>query len=157
DPAPPAPEVATVTIDPQVVRLPVVEGRDIRFVRLRRSQGLSQQRVTNIAQDAHGFLWFGTQYGLNRYDGYHFKVFKNDPTDPSSLCGVVVSSLFTDRTGTLWVGCDYALDRYDPVTETFVHYQLTRSSIVTATGSVRHITQDHAGILWLSTGAGLYR
>jgi ligand-binding sensor domain-containing protein/signal transduction histidine kinase len=151
------PEVVVVTVDPQVVRLPVVEGSDIRFVQLGRSQGLSQQRVTNIAQDERGFLWFGTQYGLNRYDGYHFKIFKNDPADPTSLCGVEVSALLIDRTGALWVGCDYALDRYDPFTETFVHYQLARASALSAMGSVRHISQDRAGILWLSTGAGLYR
>jgi len=68
--------VTVVTTDPQTIHLPVVEGRDIRFVRLRRSQGLSQQRVTSMAQDKRGFLWFGTQFGLNRYDGYHFKIFK---------------------------------------------------------------------------------
>src|SRR5271165_4833564 len=68
--------VAVVTIDPQTVRLPVAEGGDMRFIRLRRSLGLSQQRVTRIVQDNRGFLWFGTQFGLNRYDGYHFRIFK---------------------------------------------------------------------------------
>lgn len=149
--------VTTSTVDPGTVRLPVVEGGDIRFVRLSRSQGLSQQRVTNIAQDERGFLWFGTQYGLNRYDGYHFKIFKNDPDDPASLCGVFISSLFVDRGGRVWIGCEYALDRYDPITETFVHYRLAPSGFAGTAGTVRHISQDRAGILWLSTGDGLYR
>jgi ligand-binding sensor domain-containing protein/signal transduction histidine kinase len=149
--------IITSTVDPGTVRLPVVEGGDIRFVRLGRSQGLSQQRVTDIAQDERGFLWFGTQYGLNRYDGYHFRVFKNDPENPASLCGVFISSLFVDREGKLWIGCEYALDRYDPITETFVHYRLAPSGFAGTAGTVRHISQDRAGILWLSTGDGLYR
>ena len=149
--------ITAVTVDSDVVRLPVVDGNDIRFVRLGRSQGLSQQRVTNIAQDEHGFLWFGTQYGLNRYDGYHFRIFKNNPDDPRSLCGVFISSVFVDRAGRLWIGCEYALDRYDPTTETFVHYRLAPSKSAGPAGRVGHISQDRAGILWLSTGDGLYR
>src|SRR5579863_2238542 len=141
---------------PEFVHLPVVEGGEIRFERLRRSQGLSHQRVTQIVQDDRGFMWFGTGFGLNRYDGYHFRTFKNEPDDPRSLCGVIISSLFMDRSGRLWVGCDYAVDRYDPVTETFVHYRLG-PAVAGAPGGVRHISQVPAGMLWLSTGNGLYR
>ena len=68
---------ARALIEPHIVHLGVTDGDDLRFVRLSRSQGLSQQRVTHIVQDDRGFLWFGTQYGLNRYDGYRFRVFKN--------------------------------------------------------------------------------
>jgi ligand-binding sensor domain-containing protein/signal transduction histidine kinase len=141
----------------EMVYLPVVEGGEIRFDRLRRSQGLSHQRVTQIVQDDRGFMWFGTQFGLNRYDGYRFRTFKNDPDDPHSLCGVVISSLFVDRSGWLWVGCDYAVDRYDPVTETFIHYRLGTAVSPGVPGGVRHISQGPAGRLWLSTGNGLYR
>ena len=93
----------------------MTDRHDLLFVRLSRSQGLSQQRVTHIVQDDRGFLWFGTQYGLNRYDGYRFRVFKNDPTDPDSLCDVHITSLFKDRAGRLWLGCAYSVDRYDPI------------------------------------------
>ena len=86
-------------IDPHIVHLGVTDGDDLRFVRLSRSQGLSQQRVTHIVQDERGFLWFGTQYGLNRYDGYRFRVFKNDPTDPDSLCDVHITALFKTAPG----------------------------------------------------------
>ena len=146
--------VAEATVDSAVVHLPVIDGGGIRFERLRRSQGLSQQRVTRIVQDNRGFLWFGTELGLNRYDGYHFRIFKNDPDDPRSLCGVTISALFLDRSGRLWVGCDYAFDRYDPISETFVHYRL---EIPNGVPHVSHISQDRDGFLWLSTGNGLYR
>ena len=153
----PAQTVSLAQVDPEVVRLSVTEGQDLRFVRRLRSQGLSQQRVTHIVQDDRGFLWFGTQYGLNRYDGYRFRVFKNDPDDARSLCGVNIPSLFKDRAGALWVGCDYAVDRYDPNTETFVHYPLDTSTAASTGGTVKHISQDRAGMLWLSTANGLYR
>jgi ligand-binding sensor domain-containing protein/signal transduction histidine kinase len=140
----------------EMVRVPTVEGFGIRFERLKRSEGLSHQRVTQIVQDDRGFMWFGTQFGLNRYDGYHFRTFKNEPDDPNSLCGVIISSLFMDRSGRLWVGCDYGVDRYDPVTETFIHYRLGPAVSPGAPGGVRHMSQGPADILWLSTGNGLY-
>jgi ligand-binding sensor domain-containing protein/signal transduction histidine kinase len=143
-------------IDPHVVQLGVTDGADLRFVRLSRSQGLSQQRVTAIVQDQRGFLWFGTQYGLNRYDGYRFRVFKNEPDDPGSVCDVQIGALFSDRDGRIWVGCAYSVDRYDPVTEKFVHYQLEQPDAAQTRVAVRHISQDREGRLWLSTGIGLY-
>jgi ligand-binding sensor domain-containing protein len=109
-------------VDPHTIVLPVVDGKDIRFTRLSTEEGLSQTRVSQIVQDDQGFLWFGSQYGLNRYDGYTFKVFKHEPGVANSLGGVFIYSLFKDRSGTLWVGCDEFLDRFDPVTETFTHY-----------------------------------
>jgi hypothetical protein len=83
-----------VSVRPDVIRLPVTDANDIRFSHLSGSHGLSQRRVTNILQDRQGFMWFGTQYGLNRYDGYRFKVFKHEPDDPHSLSGVSVYALF---------------------------------------------------------------
>jgi len=151
------PAVPQATVDPQVIRLPVVEGTDLRFTRLSRTQGLSQTRVTQIVQDDRGFMWFGTQFGLDRYDGYRFKVFKHTPGDTSSLCGVYIYALFKDRSGNLWVGCHQYLDRFDPQTETFVHYQFDAAAKEGRAGSVVHISQDNDGMLWLSTGRGLYR
>jgi Two component regulator propeller len=66
-------------VNPSTITLPVVDGKGIRFTRLSTEDGLSQTRVTQIVQDDQGFMWFGSQYGLNRYDGYKFKVFKHEP------------------------------------------------------------------------------
>src|ERR1700727_3331383 len=109
-------------VDTETIRLPVVEGKDIRFARISSSQGLSQARVSDIVQDDQGFIWFGTWNGLNRYDGYNFKVFKHDPVRHESLSGVYIYSLFKDRAGTIWVGTDQSLDRFEPLTEKFSHY-----------------------------------
>src|SRR5882672_3814895 len=112
-----------VSVETEVVRLPLTDAKDIRFSHLSGSQGLSQRRVTNILQDRQGFMWFGTQYGLNRYDGYRFKVFKHEPDDPRSLSGVSAYALFLDHLGTLWVASGAILDKFDAQTETFTHYR----------------------------------
>jgi ligand-binding sensor domain-containing protein/signal transduction histidine kinase len=144
--------VQRARVDPHTINLPITDGKDVRFTRLSVAQGLSQTRVAQIAQDDQGFLWFGTQNGLNRYDGYSFKVFKNDPKRPSSLSGVFVYALFNDRSGAIWVGTDQYLDRFDRATETFTHHRLDTDNPI-----VIHISEDRAGMLWLATSKGLYR
>jgi PAS domain S-box-containing protein len=146
-------------VDPRIITMPVVDGKGLRFSRLSTEDGLSQTKVSQIVQDDQGFMWFGSQYGLNRYDGYKFKVFKHEPGRTNSLSGVYISSLFKDRSGSLWIGCEGEefLDKFDPVTETFTHYRIDTSDNQGETVSVTHISQDHAGILWLATGRGLYR
>src|SRR5580704_4343776 len=139
--------VPQTRINPGTIKLPIVDGEDMRFARLSTSTGLLQTKIAQIVQDDQGFLWFGTQYGLIRYDGYSLRAFVNDPKDPHSLNGVQVDALFKDRDGALWVGCNQFLNRFDQRTERFVRYpvQLTK-----------HISQDAAGMLWLATPTGLY-
>ena len=144
-------------VEPRAITLPVVDGKGIRFTRLSTEDGLSQTRVIQIVQDDQGFMWFGSQYGLNRYDGYKFKVFKHEPGRTNSLSGVFISALFKDRSGSLWIGCDEFLDKFDPVTETFTHYHIDTRDAQGETVRVIHISQDHTGTLWLATSKGLYR
>jgi signal transduction histidine kinase/ligand-binding sensor domain-containing protein len=140
-----------------LVRVPVVDGNDIRFSRLSTARGLSQTRVLQIVEDNQGFIWFGTQYGLDRFDGYEYKVFVHDPARENSLNCVYIHSLFKDRSGTLWVGCDSSLDRFDSITETFTHHQILPAVPGEVVNAVEKISQDRAGLLWLSTGQGLFR
>ena len=135
-------------VEPRTIVLPVVDGKDLRFTRLSTDEGLSQTKVSYVVQDDQGFMWFATQDGLNRYDGYSFKLFVHDPGNPNSLSGVYVRSLFKDRDGVLWVGCDQFLNRFNRETETFARYPVP---------FVRHISQDGAGMLWLATVKGLRR
>jgi len=101
----PLPQVAA-----EVVNIPVVEGGSARFTRVSTADGLSQSRVSQIVQDDRGFIWFGTQYGLDRYDGYEFKVFVHEPGRVNSLAGAYIYSLYKDRSGLLWIGCNRTLD-----------------------------------------------
>src|ERR1700733_11406865 len=110
-------KVLQAHVDPHTVILPIVDENDIRFRRFSTEDGLSQTMVTQIVQDDQGFIWFASLYGLNRYDGYKFKVFKHEPGRPNSLSGVHNYSLFKDRSGALWIGFEEFLDRFDPITE----------------------------------------
>jgi ligand-binding sensor domain-containing protein/signal transduction histidine kinase len=157
----PSTEISTSTQTPNVtagvVFLPVVEGRDVRFSRISTSDGLSQTRVSQIVQDDLGFIWFGTQYGLDRYDGYDFKVFVHEAGRAKSLAGAYIYSLFKDRAGMLWIGCNRTLDRFDPRTETFTHYKVETDELANLGSTVVHISQDRGGMLWLATSTGLHR
>jgi ligand-binding sensor domain-containing protein len=136
----------------------VVDAKDIRFTRLSTEDGLSQTRVTQIVQDDQGFMWFGSEYGLTRYDGYRYKIFKHEPARANSLGGVIIYSLFKDHSGTLWIGCEEFFDEFDPVTETFTHYRIvSKDAEGGGTVPITHISEDHTGILWLATSRGLYR
>jgi Two component regulator propeller len=73
--------VRQAQLEARTITLPMVDGDSIRFRRLSTNEGLSQTKVSQIVQDDQGFMWFGTQYGLDRFDGYNFKVFAHDPRD----------------------------------------------------------------------------
>lgn len=92
----------------------------IVFNHLTVSNGLSQNSVTCIFQDRKGFMWFGTQDGLNRFDGYKFKVFKNIPSDTTSLTENFIFSIFEDSTGNLFIETQSKIiHKYNPVNESF--------------------------------------
>ncbi len=139
------------------IRLPLIEGKDIRFSHLSTEQGLSQSRVDHMLQDRRGFIWIGTYNGLNRYDGYRFKIYKLDPNNPNSLGGLFVSALFEDRSGILWIGTEKGLNRFDPVTERFTQFRADPDNPDGLSGFPEHITQDRDGTLWLATHNGLDR
>ena len=75
----------------------------IIFNHLNINDGLSQSSVTCILQDTSGFMWFGTQDGLNRFDGYNFKIFKNIPSDSTSLTENFIFSIYEDQLGILYI------------------------------------------------------
>jgi signal transduction histidine kinase/ligand-binding sensor domain-containing protein len=139
-----------------IVRIPIIEGRDIRFRKLHNPQNLSHVRVESIVQDAQGFMWFGTWNGLNRYDGYKFKLFKHEAGDPNSLSGAYAYALFKDHSGNVWVGTDGFVERFDPKSETFKHYRLDQLPANSLSRAVIHISEDPSGTLWLSTANGLF-
>ncbi|MDL2407766.1 two-component regulator propeller domain-containing protein [Rhizobium calliandrae] len=144
--------IPVATTLPEVVSIPISVANDIRFRRLNVAQGLSQTRVSLIIQDDDGYIWFGTQYGVNRFDGHSYRVFKNEPNEPNSLSGSYIFALFKGKDGTVWVGSDQGLDAFDKTTETFKHFVVDKSNPV-----VNHISEDPEGNLWLSTADGLYR
>ena len=137
------------------IRLPVVEGKDIRFTQINSDQGQLEGEVNHILQDNQGFIWFGTSDGLRRYDGYGFREYRHNPQDPNSLSGATIYALFKDRSGKLWVGSDRFLDRFDPATEKFTHFSGPGTAGIE--GLVLDVSQDRQGMLWVASYHGLYR
>jgi ligand-binding sensor domain-containing protein/signal transduction histidine kinase len=119
----------------------------LRFEHLGVEQGLTQESVTSMVQDRQGYMWLGTQAGLNRFDGYRITAFKNDPTNPQSLQDNYIQALHEDAAGRLWIGSRSGLDRYDPATQVFTH--------VLSKAAVSNIVSDGKQGLWLGTFEGL--
>lgn len=89
------------------------------FTHLDVSEGLSHNRVTNIVKDEKGFLWFGTANGLNRFDGYKFKVYKHQPGDSSSLNENFIAGIFNAPGNKLWIRTQTGYSVYDPQSDSF--------------------------------------
>ncbi len=132
-------------------------GQAFRFQRLDIEDGLSQNSITTILQDRQGFLWLGTEDGLNRYDGYEFIVFKPDAQNSHSLSDRRIQALFEDRDGILWVGtAQGGLNRYDPKTRQFGHFLHAGTDPTSlSSNSINTIYQDADGLLWIGTESGL--
>jgi len=92
---------------------------DIAFDRLSTEDGLSQSAVTTIAQDQQGFIWIGTQEGINRYDGYKFESFYHLNEDPTSVSHNSIRDILPDSSGRIWIATDHGVDRFNELTGTF--------------------------------------
>jgi diguanylate cyclase (GGDEF)-like protein len=127
-----------------------VQASTLRFGRLSVDQGLSQSTVQAIVQDHDGFLWFGTEEGLDRYDGYAITVFRHNAKDPLSLQDDRVSSLHEDAQGRLWIGTEGGLSLFDRRHETF-------AIVPGVKGRVTGFAENPDGTLWIGVeGEGFF-
>lgn len=131
----------------------------LRFERLLFEEGLSQSVVICILQDSLGFLWFGTQDGLNKYDGYNFTVFTNNPYNSNSISDRWISVLFEDREGRLWIGTRLGgLNLYDRKTGAFTDYQADPANPYSlSSNTITGIAEDGQGAIWIGSAEGLNR
>lgn len=121
-------------------------------------QGLSQGMVYDLCQSSDGFLWVATKDGLNRYDGYNFKIYNHDPLAPFSLAENTVTALFEDSRGWLWVGLDSkGVDLFEPKTGKFRHFKFSLHP--QTTNSSFEVTQifeaSDSSIYLIQKGSGL--
>ena len=131
--------------------------QSITFNHLTVENGLSNNDVNTVIQDKTGFIWLGTEDGLNRYDGYKFKIFRHDPSDSNSLSGNSIWSLIEDHLGNIWIGTKGGiLNKFNPRTEKFTKWEI--KSNLTKENSVKNIYEDSKGNIWVgSYKDGLYR
>ena len=140
-----------------VLNEPAQALEDVRFNRLGVEQGLSQSVVQAVAQDQRGFIWIGTQQGLNRFDGREFVSYFHDPDDPRTLSDDWIWALHVDRSGYLWIGSEGGLNRFDPLSGTVLPDSARLTSDLSG-HPVRVIAEDSQGALWIgSDGGGVYR
>ena len=149
------PALVALLLAAQLGAVPALS-RQVRFHTLGLAEGLSHSYVTSIASDRQGFLWFGTQDGLDRFDGYGIRAFRHDPADPRSLSNNFVTDLLVDRAGTLWVGTFGAgLARFDRRSETFQIYRHDPKRPGTlASDQVMTLLEDRQGTLWVGGDSG---
>lgn len=122
---------------------------DFRFSSFDAAQGLSHNQIKTFYKDSQGFLWIGTISGLNRYDGYNIRVFRNDPRSPVSISSDYIDAISEDPDGRLWIQTNSGIDIYDPENETFRN---DPEAAVQAWGlpdaNLKSITRDASGNFW---------
>lgn len=131
---------------------------NLYFNRISINDGLSQRRVSCIVQDTEGFIWFGTDNGLNRWDGTDFRVFRHDPDDSTSLSSSAVNCLTVDSDGNLWIGCDSGVCMYDRNSGNFRRLEVSGNTARAVNGMrITAIHDDGKGSVWLGSYEGLMK
>jgi ligand-binding sensor domain-containing protein/signal transduction histidine kinase len=110
---------ALLVIISQLLFVPFLESQTVYFRHYQVENGLSNNTVGCSLADRKGFLWFGTKDGLNRFNGYSFKTYRNDRDDPASIGSNFIISLHEAKDGALWIGTDRGIYRFDATTESF--------------------------------------
>ncbi|TYR37119.1 response regulator [Sphingobacterium phlebotomi] len=132
------------------INLPLF-GQSYNFRQYHVENGLSHNTVMCSLQDKYGFMWFGTKNGLNRFDGYHFRVYRHDPEQAGSFGHNFIHSLLEDKNGFLWVGTLKGLYQYDPTQDTFTFVSETKDKDITS------LQADRKGNIWFVAANVLQR
>lgn len=130
--------------------------KPVKFSRLGTDAGLSQGNVTCIMQGSRGFMWLGTQDGLNKYDGYVFRVYKNNPADSNSLSNNYIKSIAEDNKGNIWIGTwGGGLNKYDREKDRFTRYvHNDRDPHSLSDDFISSVFIDSKGNTWIGTESG---
>jgi len=132
------------------------QNKIVKFSSLTLNNGLSQSDVKSIVKDRFGFMWFSTDDGLNRFDGYNFTIYRHDPKNIHSLPSNNVGVIFEDRQGNLWIGGNNGLSLYDRNTDNFTTLNSNKNDEHTLTrDDVNCIFQDCKNNIWVGTLSGL--
>ena len=131
----------------------IAQKKPVKFNRLTSSDGLSQNTVSAIVQDHDGFIWIGTEDGINKYDGYNFEIFKRNPGDSLSLNDNMGLSMHVAKDGTLWIGGSLTgLSKYNSATKTFTRYNHDHTNPNSlAEDVIISFSEDETGNLWILT------
>lgn len=130
---------------------------DMRFRRLDTRDGLSNSTINYIFQDSKGVIWIGTSYGLNRYDGYRFRTYYNDPNDTTTLRNNYIDQIWEDYKGRLWLKQGMNFSIFDPVTEKVIRTPTTELVKYGIKGGIDRFYIDSEKRFWVKTyDEGMY-
>ncbi|MCU0390315.1 MAG: SpoIIE family protein phosphatase [Thermoflexibacter sp.] len=136
----------------------IAQEEELNFARLSVENGLSSNNANCIFQDSKGFIWIGTQDGLNLFDGYEFIHFKHNPKNPQSISNNLIWAIHEDKIGNLWIGTQDGLNRFDRKSYTFSAYKHHKDSAKSLiSNKVYTILEDKNGYLWVGTEEGISR
>ena len=127
----------------------------LKFENLQTDAGLSQSNVTTILQDSKGFMWFGTRDGLNKYDGYKFTVYKNDPKNKNSIGNNNILAITEARDSNIWIATwGGGLNCYNYHKDIFISYKHDEKNKQSIAGNfITAVMQDSDGNIWVGTEA----
>ena len=132
------------------------ETKEIPFDLISVNEGLSHSYITCMIQDQEGFMWFGTLDGLNRYDGFNFKVFRHNENDTTSIANNTISSLYISPDGILWVGTDLGyVNKYRKETNSFESISL--NLIKKQDNPIKSFCASGDSIMFIASSLGLYK
>jgi signal transduction histidine kinase/streptogramin lyase len=139
------------------IKLPyVINPGNVRFERITSMDGLSSNFANYGMVDRLGFIWIGTQFGLNRYDGYSFKLFKHIVNDSISLSNDFINGIFEDHEGRLWISTYRGLNLYHPENESFTAFYPDKTDLNSPENNIDRILQDKTGRYWVIANTNLY-
>ncbi|MBN2611697.1 MAG: hypothetical protein JXB00_09090 [Bacteroidales bacterium] len=129
----------------------------LKFSTLPNENNLSGSYATCIAQDTLGFIWIGTTDGLNRFNGYDFKVYKTKPDDQNSIISNNIFCLYNDSRGRLWIGTNYGLCMYNPLFDSFTRVSTGDNPSGLETFYIYFINEDSEKNFYVAAGNSIYR
>ncbi len=132
----------------------VTNGRSYYFRHYRNETGLSNNSVAACIQDKRGFIWFGTKEGLNRFDGFQFKIFLHSPSVSNCLANNFITSLCEDGDGWIWIGTSKGICYYKPDNDYFGTIKFENKDIE---GLILDVGADNKNCIWFATSSGIYK
>ena len=134
----------------------IAQKPDMYFTQITNSQNLSSSFITSLTQDSSGFIWIGSQDGLNRYDGYNIKVYRRISGDSTSIPHNNILYIYTDKLGKLWIGTHVGLCVYSPEYDNFVRLVCESNYAGMNSINISCITENNAGDIFVSSGNSIY-
>jgi signal transduction histidine kinase/ligand-binding sensor domain-containing protein/DNA-binding response OmpR family regulator len=138
-----------------LLQIGYAQKQDINFTSLTPKDGLSSNIVNAILKDRYGLMWFGTEDGLNKFDGTNFTVYRHRPNDSTSLRANGILALHEDKDGNLWVGSGGSLSLFNRKKDSFINFPANTTEYGLSSSVIKNICSDHLGKIWVATYFGL--